>query len=254
MASGAAVTAANTHRKPFADLWGRLPRRPPLDGRENEPGREKMMMAEASTLNPKVGTLLIGASPSADRDAFARVLHACGNEVHLSENPAHLLACVNAYDYEAVFVDTDLPGNAELELVHHLEHVGAYPPIVVLDANPTLDRAMHCVRLPVRSYLSRPLDYRHALQELNRVVTPPERSSGEVAEWGLRRISKKWHLTHRQSEVLRLLVRGEPNKSIAESAGCSVRTIEQHVSALLTKSGSESRLELAARFWTTAYP
>lgn len=54
-------------------------------------------------------------------------------------------------------------------------------------------------------------------------------------------------LTAREQEVLGLLREGRANKDIAETLGCSVRTVEFHISNLLRKVGVSSRLELVAR-------
>ena len=66
----------------------------------------------------------------------------------------------------------------------------------------------------------------------------------------LPRVAALWSLTTRQTDVLALLARGQPNKTIASSLTCSVRTVELHVTALLDKADVESRAELVARFWT----
>ena len=52
------------------------------------------------------------------------------------------------------------------------------------------------------------------------------------------------HLTPRERVVLANLSQGACNKSIASKLGCSVRTVEFHVSNLLRKTGVASRLEL----------
>lgn len=54
-------------------------------------------------------------------------------------------------------------------------------------------------------------------------------------------------LTAREQEVLELLREGRANKEIAEALGCTVRTVEFHISNLLRKVGVSSRLELVAR-------
>src|SRR5574339_74648 len=54
-------------------------------------------------------------------------------------------------------------------------------------------------------------------------------------------------LTTREQEVLSLLSEGCANKDIADALGCSVRTVEFHISNLLRKVGVSSRLELVAR-------
>lgn len=62
--------------------------------------------------------------------------------------------------------------------------------------------------------------------------------------------ARRWGLTPREAEVLGRLARGEPNKTIAATLGCSPNTVELHVSAILAKAGCESRAQLVARFWT----
>jgi DNA-binding CsgD family transcriptional regulator len=63
----------------------------------------------------------------------------------------------------------------------------------------------------------------------------------------------RWRLTSRQAEVLRLVVHGDANKAIAVKLGCSPRTVEIHVTALLRKTGFSSRSELIAGFWGDRY-
>ncbi|MFW5741360.1 MAG: helix-turn-helix transcriptional regulator [Myxococcota bacterium] len=58
--------------------------------------------------------------------------------------------------------------------------------------------------------------------------------------------SERWQLTRRQTEVLDLLVRGRANKEISAELGCTPKTVELHVTALLRKSGLTSRTELMA--------
>ncbi len=59
----------------------------------------------------------------------------------------------------------------------------------------------------------------------------------------------RWDLTDRQLEVLSGLARGLSNKALTEELDCSVKTVETHVTVLLKRSKSESRLQLVARFW-----
>ncbi|MGV3625937.1 MAG: helix-turn-helix domain-containing protein [Archangium sp.] len=59
----------------------------------------------------------------------------------------------------------------------------------------------------------------------------------------------KWSLTPRQLEVLSGLARGLSNKALTAELDCSVKTVETHVTEVLRRSGSESRLALVAMFW-----
>jgi DNA-binding NarL/FixJ family response regulator len=54
-------------------------------------------------------------------------------------------------------------------------------------------------------------------------------------------------LTPRESEVLRLIAEGLPNKTIALKLGISEHTVKFHVNAILTKFGAQSRTEAVVR-------
>ncbi len=56
-------------------------------------------------------------------------------------------------------------------------------------------------------------------------------------------------LTPRQTDVLALLARGYGNKTIAERIGVAPGTVEEHVTSLLHKTGTDSRAALVARIW-----
>jgi DNA-binding NarL/FixJ family response regulator len=64
-------------------------------------------------------------------------------------------------------------------------------------------------------------------------------------------LGARWALTPRQREVLEMLARGASNREIAARIRCAERTVELHVTALLRKSGCDSRARLVAEFWTS---
>ena len=63
-------------------------------------------------------------------------------------------------------------------------------------------------------------------------------------------VARRWGLTPRQSAVLELVAQGESNRAVATRLGCSEKTVELHVSALLAKTRCQSRAHLVASFWT----
>lgn len=54
-------------------------------------------------------------------------------------------------------------------------------------------------------------------------------------------------LTKREQDVLRLVVRGYSNREIAEDLGRSLRTVEHHVSAVISKLGAAGRMGVMLR-------
>ena len=62
-------------------------------------------------------------------------------------------------------------------------------------------------------------------------------------------IASLWHLTPRQASVMALLVEGLANKEIALRLGCSVGTVENHVTSIFRHANVGSRAALTAAFW-----
>ncbi len=60
-------------------------------------------------------------------------------------------------------------------------------------------------------------------------------------------VSREWLLTRRQREVLGLLCDGHANKAMAEQLGCSVRTVEQHITALMRKARVDCRTSIVSQ-------
>ena len=67
-------------------------------------------------------------------------------------------------------------------------------------------------------------------------------------------LASQWHLTPRQTAVLALVAEGSTNRAVAQRLGCSEKTIELHVSALLAKTRCATRSQLVAAFWTHPHP
>jgi DNA-binding CsgD family transcriptional regulator len=62
-------------------------------------------------------------------------------------------------------------------------------------------------------------------------------------------LAARWALTAREAEVLERIVQGETNKVIAARLGCAERTVEVHVTHVLSKAQVESRAALIAKFF-----
>jgi DNA-binding CsgD family transcriptional regulator len=98
-------------------------------------------------------------------------------------------------------------------------------------------------------------------QELASAFAVMRANAGEAAKRGgddakreglaerLAERSAAWGLTARQREVLAGVAEGLTNKELCERLGCSLPTVETHMSALLRKAGAMSRGELMAALW-----
>jgi DNA-binding NarL/FixJ family response regulator len=76
----------------------------------------------------------------------------------------------------------------------------------------------------------------------------------EDAQTGARihQLAERWGLTARESEVVEHIIQGASNKAIAARLGCAERTVEVHVTHVLSKAQAESRSALIAKFFQGA--
>jgi DNA-binding CsgD family transcriptional regulator/PAS domain-containing protein len=65
-------------------------------------------------------------------------------------------------------------------------------------------------------------------------------------------LAARWGLTGREAEVLEHIIQGTSNKVIATRLGCAERTVEVHVTHVLSKADVESRSALIAKFFQSA--
>lgn len=62
--------------------------------------------------------------------------------------------------------------------------------------------------------------------------------------------SSSLKITNRESEVVDLLIQGFTNKEIGRELGISNHTVRDHISAILKKTNTASRMELAVLIGT----
>jgi DNA-binding CsgD family transcriptional regulator len=110
----------------------------------------------------------------------------------------------------------------------------------------------------IESDLAKSLGGRGDAHRITRILAPGAPShflavqAGEAVDPGPRfaAASARFGFTPRQAQVVGLLGLGRSNKAIASELGCAEATVEIHVTALLGKSGCQSRCELMSRIWS----
>jgi DNA-binding NarL/FixJ family response regulator len=150
-------------------------------------------------------------------------------------------------DCALVLLDLALPGTRGLAFLAELRFERPALPIVVLSAThdrPTIDGA---IAAGARGYLSKRADASEIVAAVRTVL----RGGRPVPA-----ASDPLGFTQRQSDVLRLLVQGKPNKLICRDLALSEGTVKVHVSAILRALNVHTRaqaiVELARRGVDTA--
>ncbi|MCD2195937.1 response regulator transcription factor [Actinomycetospora endophytica] len=148
---------------------------------------------------------------------------------------------------DRVFSDGD-----GIELIPELLEASPGTRILVVTADPDDGSARKALELGASGFVHKTRGVTALIEAIHRVVDgqtvvelpPRRRPAGTDPTAEVRRLAG--HLTSREWECLRLVVRGLGSAEMATELGISVTTVRTHVQAVMTKLGVHSRLEAAA--------
>lgn len=146
-----------------------------------------------------------------------------------------------------IVLDHTLPATKGVDAIGILREKFAGASIVVLTAYGTVPLAVHAVREGAFEFLEKPFDPVALLEIVDRAVSANRLETGRamVEREARQRLAL---LTERESEVLRHMLDGSPNKAIAVRLEISPRTVEIHRSRVIEKLGCRGPVELYRRY------
>ena len=184
-----------------------------------------------------------GTAELLQRDPGLRVLGQAGS----AEEALELLSDLRP---DIALVDVELPGMNGIALARTVAERGLPTRVLILSAYDDYAYVIGALEAGVAGYLLKT----SSAQELAAAVRTAAGGALVLDEVLSRRLTRRWRsgpgrtspsLTARETEVLRLIAQGLPNKQIASQLGLGLRTVESHVSSLLGKLGVSSRTEAA---------
>lgn len=151
---------------------------------------------------------------------------------------------------DVALVDVELPGLNGIALARAIAEQFPQTRVLILSAYDDYAYVIGALEVGVVGYLLKTASAR----ELADAVRTAAGGALVLDQAISRRLTRRWRsgpgsstaaLTARETDVLRLLARGLPNKQIASELGLGLRTVESHVSNVLGKLGLSSRTEAA---------
>ena len=85
---------------------------------------------------------------------------------------------------------------------------------------------------------------KHAYSSLLKTKTPAPEIVTELTSREYERNCRRYNLTHREIEIIELIVKGQPYKIIGDSLNISNRTVDRHVSNIFSKLSVNNKIEL----------
>jgi len=188
------------------------------------------------------------------REGLKFLLHGLDSGIELDNagDCAEAFSLLDKQRYDLILLDLNLPGRSGLEALSEIRKSYGNSPVVVLSGEDSPKKVTTAIDGGAMGFIPKSSTPEELIEALRLVLAgcvylPPrslakgarqdEESSGETKYGTLQT------LTPRQTDVLRYLIRGEPNKVIAQEMSISGDTVKSHISAVLSILGARNRTE-----------
>ena len=189
--------------------------------------------------NGKQVMVCIVDDDEAIRESLRMLLFAVGMNSCAYESADAFLADAAPPAFDCMLLDIRMPGTDGLELFRILQsrHIGQ--PIIFITGHGDIPLAVSAIKKGAFDFLTKPFREGELLEKINAAVEKYRSARQQLSK--LQELQARVDsCTPREREVMRLLVQGLPNKSIAEDLGISPRTVEIHRAHLMEKMEADS--------------
>lgn len=185
--------------------------------------------------------------------AVAACLRSEGYDVTTARSGADALVSLAEVVPDLIISDIRMPGMDGFAMVSRIRSSPrtALVPIIFLTAKDQRADRIEGFRAGVDAYITKPFEPDELLAVIASIFGRIERTRAEMARLVGEIDSSESagvydeQLTEAEKRVAEAVARGLSNKDIAAELGISVRTVENHISHILTKKGFNNRVEIA---------
>jgi DNA-binding NarL/FixJ family response regulator len=146
---------------------------------------------------------------------------------------------------DVVLIDLSIPSMDAISATRMIRAELRDTQVVVMTGVDTDTAAIEAIRAGAAAYLLKDVRIEELLRTIRGAgagqIALPARAMARM----IRPLGGHEILSHRETEVLRLVARGLANKQIARELGISLSTVKTHVNAILSKLGLPSRTQAA---------
>jgi two-component system, LuxR family, response regulator FixJ len=192
-------------------------------------------------LSPGYRSIYIVDDDFAVREATRILLEAAGYAPKPFASGNEFLAAADIQDGGCALLDLCMPGKSGLEVQKALAERGSNLSVIVLTGHGDVATAVQAMKAGATDFLEKPYQPDALLDAVKRGLRlSAEINSGVRSHDAKDRIAR---LTPRECEVLRALMAGGTNKSIARVMKVSPRTVEMHRAHMMERLNARSLSE-----------
>ncbi len=190
------------------------------------------------------GTVHVVDDDGAIRDALAWLLGSRGLSSRTWPSAEAFLAGHDPAAPGCLVLDIRMDGMSGIELFDALAAAGSPLPVIFLTGHGDVPLAVAALKKGAFDFVEKPFNDNQLVDLVFEALRRDLAGRSEKAA-GAGLAARLASLTAREREVMELVLRGEPNKAIADELGLATRTVEVHRARLFEKMGVRSAVELA---------
>lgn len=189
------------------------------------------------------GTVVVVDDDRDSRDSIAALVAQAGLSTETYASAEDFLAARIPQRPACIVADVRMLGMSGLEMMERLNERGVRVPIILVTAHADTPTIVKGMKLGAMTALDKPCRESELWDAIAAALQ--EDSTRLEADRQLRELEQRMQqLTADEEEVLRLLVTGESNKSIARTLEIGLRTVESRRHSISAKLGANSLADL----------
>lgn len=189
------------------------------------------------------GRVHIVDDDEAIRDALTWLLQSRDVAVAAWPSAEAFLADYDPATRGCLLLDVRMAGMSGLELFERLQALGCRMPAIFLTGHADVPLAVAALKKGARDFVEKPFSDNDLVDRIIDALAfdDDQRARDAGSESVANRLAT---LTHRERQVMDLVVLGKLNKVIADDLGVSMRTVEVHRARVFDKMGVKTAVEL----------
>lgn len=177
------------------------------------------------------------------RNSLAFLLSGAGFAVRVHESASAFLEVAPTIRNGCLITDLRMPDIDGVDLLRRLREADALLPAIVITGHGDVQMAVEAMKNGALDFIEKPFSDEVLIGSIERAVAQASESleSDAASEQIRQRLDS---LSDRERQVLKGVVSGQPNKTIAFELGISPRTVEVYRAGLMGKMQAKSLPEL----------
>ena len=148
---------------------------------------------------------------------------------------------------DAIVVDLNLPDGNGLEIVSWARSISSILAIVVLTFNENDEFVLASLQAGASAFVNKSAPITDLIAALDHALIAPTAFSAKELAGAISRKHERFGLSQRELQILSVLHRGDPTKSLAASLFISETTLKTHLSTIYRKLQVKNRVQAIAK-------